>query len=138
VVSSPQISRPEICMHFSYLLCMLHTQRVSRALSPGVKRTGREADHSLLFSAEVKNAWSYTSIPPYVFIKQRDKFTFTFILLGPIGSRRLQLVTLGDAFQESVGFWPASLKPGTMKHATFTFPVFRGMMDTTQRTARVG
>jgi hypothetical protein len=28
---------------------------------------GREADHSLLFRAEVKNAKSYTSTPPYVF-----------------------------------------------------------------------
>jgi hypothetical protein len=28
-----------------------------------LKRLGREADHSLPSSAEVKNAWSYTSIP---------------------------------------------------------------------------
>jgi hypothetical protein len=34
------------------------------ALYLGVKRPGREADHSPLPSAEVKNAWSYTSIPP--------------------------------------------------------------------------
>jgi len=27
-------------------------------------RPGREADHSLPSSAEVKNAWSYTSTPP--------------------------------------------------------------------------
>jgi len=31
------------------------------ALSLGVKRPGREADHSTLTNAEVKNAWSYTS-----------------------------------------------------------------------------
>jgi hypothetical protein len=30
-----------------------------------VKRPGREADHSPPSSAEVKNAWYYTSIPPY-------------------------------------------------------------------------
>jgi hypothetical protein len=30
----------------------------------GVKRPGREADHSPPSSAEVKNAWSYTSTPP--------------------------------------------------------------------------
>jgi hypothetical protein len=30
----------------------------------GVKRPGREADHSPPSSADVKNAWSYTSIPP--------------------------------------------------------------------------
>jgi hypothetical protein len=29
-----------------------------------IKRLGREADHSSPFSAEIKNAWSYTSIPP--------------------------------------------------------------------------
>jgi len=32
------------------------------ALSLGVKRPGREADHSPPSSAEVKNAWSYTSV----------------------------------------------------------------------------
>jgi hypothetical protein len=30
----------------------------------GVKRPGRETDHSPPSSAEVKNAWSYTSTPP--------------------------------------------------------------------------
>jgi hypothetical protein len=34
------------------------------AISPRVKRPGREADHSPPSSAEVKNAWSYTSTPP--------------------------------------------------------------------------
>jgi hypothetical protein len=34
------------------------------ALSLGVKRPGREADHSTTSSAEVKNARSYTSSPP--------------------------------------------------------------------------
>jgi hypothetical protein len=33
-------------------------------LSLGVKRPGREADHSPASSTEVKNAWSYTSTPP--------------------------------------------------------------------------
>jgi len=31
------------------------------ALSPAVKLPGRETDHLTLSSAEVKNAWSYTS-----------------------------------------------------------------------------
>jgi hypothetical protein len=30
---------------------------------PGIKLPGREADHSPPSSAEVKNAWSYTSTP---------------------------------------------------------------------------
>jgi hypothetical protein len=43
-------------------------QWVPGALSPGVKRPGREADHSPPSSAEVKNAWSYTSNPQHVFM----------------------------------------------------------------------
>jgi hypothetical protein len=49
--------------------------------APGVNWPNREADHSPPSSAEVKNAWSYTSAPPYVFMAQclvehRDNFTF--------------------------------------------------------------
>jgi hypothetical protein len=39
-------------------------QWVSGTLSLGVKRPGREPDHSPPSSAEVKNACSYTSIDP--------------------------------------------------------------------------
>jgi hypothetical protein len=39
-------------------------QWVPGALSLGVKRPGREADQSPPTSAEVRNAWSYTSTPP--------------------------------------------------------------------------
>jgi hypothetical protein len=39
------------------------------ALSMGVKRPGRrQADLSLPTGADVKNAWSYASIPQYVFM----------------------------------------------------------------------
>jgi len=38
------------------------------AFSPGVKRPGRKADKSTPSSAEVKNAWRYTSITPHVFM----------------------------------------------------------------------
>jgi hypothetical protein len=41
-------------------------QWVTGTLSLGIKRPGREADHLAPSSAEVKNAWSYTSTPPYV------------------------------------------------------------------------
>jgi hypothetical protein len=51
-----------------------------RGLSMGVKRPGREADHSPPSRAEVKNAWSYTSTPSIrlhvftqLFIIQCDK-----------------------------------------------------------------
>jgi len=39
------------------------SQGVPEALSLGVKRPGREADHSLLVPRS-KNQWSYTSTPP--------------------------------------------------------------------------
>jgi hypothetical protein len=60
-------------------------QWVSGVLSLGVKRPGREADHSLPSSAEVRNAWSYTYTPQYAFmalclVKHRDNCTFTFLL----------------------------------------------------------
>jgi len=35
------------------------------ALYPGVKRPEREADHSSATNTDVKNAWSYTSVPKY-------------------------------------------------------------------------
>jgi len=40
----------------------------ARALSLGIKRQQHEADHSSPSSAEVKNAWSYTSTAPYAFM----------------------------------------------------------------------
>jgi hypothetical protein len=54
----------------------------SGALFLGVKRQGRQADHSPPSSAEVENVWSCTSTPPYVFrawclIKHSDNLTFT-------------------------------------------------------------
>jgi hypothetical protein len=56
-------------------------QWVPGALPLGVKRPGRETDHSPPSSAEVKNEWSYTSTPQYAFmtwclVKHRDNFTF--------------------------------------------------------------
>jgi hypothetical protein len=49
----------------------------------GVKRQKREAHHSPPYSAEVKNAWSYTPALTYVFIawclvKHTDNFIFIF------------------------------------------------------------
>jgi hypothetical protein len=43
-------------------------QWVPGALSPGVKRPGRKADHSPPTRAEVKKTWIYTSTPPYAFM----------------------------------------------------------------------
>jgi hypothetical protein len=41
---------------------------VAGALSLGAKWPGHEADHSPPSSAEVKNAWSYTSTLQYTFM----------------------------------------------------------------------
>jgi len=46
------------------------------------KWPGSETEHSLPSSAEVKNSWSDTSTPPYVFkawylVTHKDNFTFT-------------------------------------------------------------
>jgi len=59
-----------------------HIQWVPRAFNLGVKRPELEADNSPPSSAEIKKAWSYASLPQYVFmawclIKHRDNFTFT-------------------------------------------------------------
>jgi hypothetical protein len=48
-------------------------------VSPGVKWLWREAGHSTPYSVEVKNAWSYTSTPPHIFmawclVKHRENF----------------------------------------------------------------
>jgi hypothetical protein len=70
------------------------TQWVPGALSLGIKRSGREADHSPQSSAEVKNGWSYTSTPQYVFmawclVKHRDSFTHDlFLYVGVFRSFR--------------------------------------------------
>jgi hypothetical protein len=40
----------------------------SDSLSLEVNQPGSEAHHSPLCNAEVKNAWSHTSAPPYVFM----------------------------------------------------------------------
>jgi hypothetical protein len=59
----------------------LHSQLLSRYRGPflGVKRPGLGVDHSPPSRAEVKNEWSYTSIPLYDFKpSRRDKCTFYF------------------------------------------------------------
>jgi hypothetical protein len=45
-------------------------QWVPGALSPRIKRPGREADHLPPASTEVNKIWIYTSTPPYAFMAQ--------------------------------------------------------------------
>jgi hypothetical protein len=51
--------------------------RVQATFSTVLKRPGCEADHSPSTSAEVKQMWIYTSIPPF---NHRDNFYLTFML----------------------------------------------------------
>jgi len=58
-------------------------QRILGALTQGVKRPGREADHSFPSSSKVKNMWSYNSTPQQILmtrclVKHRDNLKSTF------------------------------------------------------------
>jgi hypothetical protein len=66
-----------------YFLTQPPIQWIPGAFVLGVRRPGHEADHSPPPSVEVRNAWSYTSTPPYVFmtwylVKHGGNFTFSF------------------------------------------------------------
>jgi len=76
------------------------------ALSPWIKRPGHEAEDSAPPSAEVKNVWTYTSTPPYVFtawclVKHRTNFTLTF------GRRKW----IGYCFRTCPGSWSEDFGP---------------------------
>jgi hypothetical protein len=47
-------------------------------LSPGVKQPQHEADHSPPSITKVKNAWSYTSTPPFVIVVCTETTPFNF------------------------------------------------------------
>ena len=47
----------------------------------GVKRVGCQANHSLPFKAEVKNAWIYTSAPP-ICLRDVDRDNFAYWILS--------------------------------------------------------
>jgi len=52
--------------------------------APGLKRPGRESDHAPPSSAEVKNLYNYTSIPPHAFrLLNNVNLIFMFNLLTP-------------------------------------------------------
>jgi hypothetical protein len=61
------IRLPEICVEDFFVLTTLPSSGY-QGPSSEVKRSGREADHSSPYSAEVKNAWTYNSTPQYVFM----------------------------------------------------------------------
>jgi hypothetical protein len=63
-------------------------QSVPEALSPGVERPGRKADHSLSSSAGVNDKCSYTSVPPYAFTAYIQTCPLPFEIIKP---RNMQL-----------------------------------------------
>jgi hypothetical protein len=64
--SFPCVPPPKLLVTFLLNFGICHW--VPGALSPDVKRPGREADDSPPTSAEVKKIWIYTSTPPYAFM----------------------------------------------------------------------
>jgi hypothetical protein len=59
---------------------------------PGVKRQGREADHSLPTSAEVKNPWIYTYTPscfPGALLNLvNGMYNFAFTMVTPTETKK--------------------------------------------------
>jgi hypothetical protein len=51
--------------------------------SPGIKRPGRDCNHSSTSNTEVKNEWNYTcTLPVRLYGMERDTFAFTFTFKG--------------------------------------------------------
>jgi hypothetical protein len=76
-------------IHFKYypLIYPSASYPVAGTLSQGVKQLGHEADHSLPYSAKVKNGVALYLHPQYMsmmwcLIKHRDNFIFTYLFLG--------------------------------------------------------
>jgi hypothetical protein len=99
--------------------------RFRGALSPGVKRPGREADHTYPSSTEDGKVWSYASTLPYVFmtwylVKHRDSSVGTALGYGldDRGSRVRFPAGAGNfsphhRVQNGFGAHPASYSMGT-------------------------
>jgi hypothetical protein len=85
-------SRPALKPTQTPIQCVVET------FSTGVKRPGREADHSTLSNADVKNAWRYTSTQhvfmSWCLVKHRDNFTFTFAAKALHHTSRCHLILL--------------------------------------------
>jgi hypothetical protein len=103
-----------------------------RALSLGVKWSGREADHLPPSSAEV-NEWSYTSTPQYAFIaqfkkKHRDNFTFP-ISTDVTMSKNINFLIYTITFQMSYFrfytlFWHVWSTPRRFKSSSGTIKMY--------------
>jgi hypothetical protein len=66
----PDLANKLISVYIEYYIKSgIIIQWVQEPLSPGVKQSGREADHSFPASAKGKKMWIYTSTPPHVFME---------------------------------------------------------------------
>ena len=79
-------------LHFQKLPGRLRAQLVSISVGAGtyfpeIKRSEREADHSLPYSAEVKNKLNYTSSTPYTVIACTEATQYAQPILGLPGSQ---------------------------------------------------
>ena len=59
------------------------SMRTRGSFSPGVKRPGREVDHSPTASAEVKKVWSYTSPPSMPSFRKQRRFWLFLCIRDP-------------------------------------------------------
>jgi hypothetical protein len=69
--SSPGRVKKCLLLHIVQTSCGVHPTSYKMGTGgsfPGVKRQGREADHSHPTSVEVKKMWIYRSTPPCVFM----------------------------------------------------------------------
>jgi hypothetical protein len=83
-------------MYYQKVLNLSMLKSVPGALSPDVKWTVREADRPPPSAVEVKNAWSYPSTQPYIFmawylLKLRYSFTLPYLTLPYLTS--LEILT---------------------------------------------
>jgi hypothetical protein len=80
-----------VCIYILYVYTLGFTQPpiqwVPEAFSPGVKRPGREADHSPPNSAEVKKMWTCNPLPhtpsrcSALLVKHRNNFTLFYLYM---------------------------------------------------------
>ena len=71
----------------------------------GIKRSGRDSDHSPPPNVEVKNEWSYTSIPLICLCDiDRDKLAFTFLPIDNyvLGNTLYLVVTNGGHIETNM------------------------------------
>jgi hypothetical protein len=82
IVRFPEVSRDLSLLHIVVTRSGAHLANENRGSLPGLKQPGHEFDPSSPSTAEVKNEWSHTSIPPiWLYGVARKIFNFTSIAM---------------------------------------------------------